>query len=125
MFQRPLLCFIWIPPFFLCLMILRVSLPVRLLLFPQSAPQVSSLWLFFFASSTLLVLVPAPLLEPRYFIIPYVITLLHVRLPRTHRLATALCIVSAYVLVNATAMYLFLFRPFKWEGHEGWQRFMW
>lgn len=76
-------------------------------------------------------LVPSPLLEPRYFLTPYILLRVHFR-PLTFeysawpvRLALEW---SVYALVNLVTIWVFLFRPFKtppgqWPGE--WQRFMW
>ncbi|CAI5496468.1 unnamed protein product [Closterium sp. Naga37s-1] len=85
------------------------------------------LGLFFFSAATAAVLVPSPLLEFRYFIPPFLLLLLHLPLPRNRlekRVACAL-VVTAFAAVDIATMALFLFRPFKWEGHEGLQRFLW
>jgi alpha-1,2-glucosyltransferase len=72
------------------------------------------------------VLVPTPLVEPRYFMVPYTIMSLHsarvdnkegLRIPWTH-----LCFNMA---VNAVTLFVFLTVKFKWDGWEGWMRFMW
>ncbi|KAA1136367.1 glucosyltransferase [Puccinia graminis f. sp. tritici] len=78
-----------------------------------------------------LTLIPSPLLEPRYFLVPYVLLRLHIRpvVEETKtwsiRVFTEGCL---YALVNLVTITVFLFRPFKgrpgeWEGT--WQRFMW
>ncbi|GJP32477.1 hypothetical protein CLOM_g17096 [Closterium sp. NIES-68] len=85
------------------------------------------LGLFFFAAATAAVLVPSPLLEFRYFIPPFMLLLLHFPLPQKlleKRIACTLVLI-AFVAVDTVTMALFLFRPFKWEGEEGWQRFLW
>ncbi|CAI5519691.1 unnamed protein product [Closterium sp. Naga37s-1] len=85
------------------------------------------LGLFFFSAATAAVLVPSPLLEFRYFIPPFLLLLLHLPLPHNRlekRVASAL-VVTAFAAVDIATMALFLFRPFKWEGHEGLQRFLW
>jgi len=30
-----------------------------------------------------------------------------------------------YGSINLVTIYVFLYKPFKWESEEGWQRFMW
>ncbi|KAH6659089.1 DIE2/ALG10 family-domain-containing protein [Truncatella angustata] len=80
-------------------------------------------------------LITAPLVEPRYFILPWVFWRLLV--PRRtggkrEALDWVLFLETAWFLVvNAVLMYIFLTRPFVWklEGHEldggAVQRFMW
>ncbi|EGD76547.1 hypothetical protein PTSG_07662 [Salpingoeca rosetta] len=75
----------------------------------------------FFAATTI-VLVPAHLLEFRYFLIPY--ALFRVRMVPSSKRALLLE-GAAYVLVNAMVLFLFLERPFRWPDSADEQRFMW
>ncbi|KAI9854138.1 MAG: glucosyltransferase [Vezdaea acicularis] len=89
-------------------------------------------------------LVTAPLVEPRYFILPWVLWRLNVPAARRNvegkDAATdgegafwgywarwSLWVETAWFLgFNAVAAWLFLYRPFRWEQEPGvWQRFMW
>lgn len=91
-------------------------------------------------------LVTAPLVEPRYFILPWVFWRLLVPsaspvLPKPEavsswrwRLAVlaSLLETSWFLLINAVTMYIFVTRPFQWKGSHGeplddgrTQRFMW
>ncbi|KAI6239124.1 Dol-P-Glc:Glc(2)Man(9)GlcNAc(2)-PP-Dol alpha-1,2-glucosyltransferase [Aphelenchoides fujianensis] len=73
--------------------------------------------------SVCLCLIPAPLVEFRYFIIPYTI----VRLNFQQNNTLLVCLeILAHVVVNCFTIFLFLFKPFVWE-HEpnDTQRFMW
>ncbi|KAL2165046.1 hypothetical protein VTH06DRAFT_342 [Thermothelomyces fergusii] len=100
------------------------------------SPQTSTalLWLL----TTALSLVTAPLVEPRYFILPWVFYRLLVPTGRLRRRAAAgvdvrLPLETAwFAAVNAVTMYVFLFRGFYWRGEDGElldggrvQRFMW
>ncbi len=68
-----------------------------------------------------LVLLPAHLLEPRYFTLPLLMTLLEMP-PRSH---TALLLTGLlFVGVNAATLFVFLYRPFVW-GDGSVARFMW
>jgi alpha-1,2-glucosyltransferase len=66
---------------------------------------------------TLPALLPAPLLEPRYFLIPYI--LLRAQVPESPRWGLALEM-AWYVCINASTMWVFLYRE-----REGVGRFMW
>ena len=68
-------------------------------------------------------LIPSPLLEFRYFIIPYYIFRLHIGQPSGLRLIMEFLV---YAVVNAQTEHYFLQKPFVWfsEIHK-WQRFMW
>ncbi|KAI1798615.1 glycosyltransferase family 59 protein [Daldinia bambusicola] len=89
-------------------------------------------------------LVTAPLVEPRYFILPWVFWRLHV--PARPAFPTSgsspMSLISQYLvplletawflLINAATMYVFITRPFYWRGPDGElldngnvQRFMW
>lgn len=105
-------------------------------------------WILGLVGCSALVLVPSPLLEPRYFVVPYLI--LRLNLPvqinrgsgenQTARLhskpppnsASSLARISVAIefawamVINAVTMYMFLFRPFAWpQEPERRQRFMW
>lgn len=84
-----------------------------------------------FAITTALSLITAPLVEPRYFIIPWVIWRLHVPSARTpdvrkiEKVALWMEFFWFLVVIAATCA-IFLFGPFEWESEPGrWQRFMW
>ncbi|VDD74407.1 unnamed protein product [Mesocestoides corti] len=69
-------------------------------------------------------LVPAELIEPRYFVTPYVVWRL-VNIPednRKHHLVDILL----NILINVITVYVFIFLPFRWLSQPlTWQRFMW
>lgn len=91
--------------------------------------------------STSLSVITAPLVEPRYFIIPWVMWRLHLpqqpirrRAPYTMESFTAACIANFprlletmwFVVVNSITCYVFLFKGFEWPQEPGKvQRFMW
>lgn len=89
-------------------------------------------------------LIPSPLIEPRYFIIPFALLSLHLRFPSTRRDAGRrrrwIVQGSLYAAIDLAAILLFLFRPFAWPsvddagsspaggaggGGGEMQRFMW
>ena len=80
------------------------------------------LWLVAYIAATLIVLVPSPLIEPRYFIIPYLMLRLQMRGQARGRVLAELVF---SVAMNAVTMLIFLYKPYKWPQEEGWQRFMW
>ncbi|KAL1916586.1 uncharacterized protein VTP21DRAFT_5777 [Calcarisporiella thermophila] len=71
-----------------------------------------------------LMLVPTPLFDFRYFILPYVFMRLHVRNPTSGwRLWLELIMET---IVNATVGYIFVYQGFEWPQEPGIvQRFMW
>uniref|UniRef100_A0A0A9EIG5 Dol-P-Glc:Glc(2)Man(9)GlcNAc(2)-PP-Dol alpha-1,2-glucosyltransferase n=1 Tax=Arundo donax TaxID=35708 RepID=A0A0A9EIG5_ARUDO len=79
-------------------------------------------WMLSFVLSVALVLVPAPLVEFRYYTIPFVILVLHTPVIGNGKL---LALGSFYVAADLFTLAMFLFRPFHWEHEPGTQRFMW
>eukprot|EP00053_Salpingoeca_punica_P017200 m.164890 g.164890 ORF g.164890 m.164890 type:complete len:448 (-) comp17144_c3_seq2:924-2267(-) len=77
-------------------------------------------WLF--VAITALAIVPARLLEFRYFLLPYLLFRLNLAAPSTLQL---LAEAALYVAVNAVTIYVFLNHPFTWPHEPGVQRFMW
>ncbi|KAL9931944.1 hypothetical protein V8E36_009259 [Tilletia maclaganii] len=92
------------------------------------APTRSFIWMLGFVAALVLTLVPSPLIEPRYFLVPYVIWRAHVvpveagAGPRPVWLELE---AAWYLVVNAVTLAAFLYKPFKWPSETGWQRFMW
>nr|XP_019705141.1 dol-P-Glc:Glc(2)Man(9)GlcNAc(2)-PP-Dol alpha-1,2-glucosyltransferase isoform X2 [Elaeis guineensis] len=80
------------------------------------------IWVFSFFISCALVLVPAPLIEFRYYTIPFFFLILHSQVTDYVRWLT---ICTLYVAVNIFTMTMFLFRPFHWDHEPGTQRFIW
>ncbi|KAI8896246.1 alpha-2-glucosyltransferase Alg10 [Globomyces pollinis-pini] len=80
------------------------------------------LWIIAYLMCLSLVLIPSPLIEFRYFIIPYLLFRLNINTQGTLALMAEGII---YGLVNAVVFGLFLYRPFQWPHEPGLQRFMW
>lgn len=112
----------------------------------QEAQQVRVSFVLIWVLSTALSLITAPLVEPRYFIIPWVMWRLHIpSLPsptkyRQRRPQGGFEIVKArffgdlsqfletlwFLAVNAITGYVFLYKGFEWPQEPGkTQRFMW
>ena len=87
------------------------------------------LWL----AATSLSLVTAPLVEPRYFILPWVFWRLLVPAATRNKIDVRLVLETVwFVVVNMATMYMFLYRPYVWRAADGTvldggrlQRFMW
>lgn len=78
-------------------------------------------WAALFALATCLVLVPAHLIEFRYYTIPFYVLLLNLRPPTARQLAL---LVAGYAAVNAATLWVFVARPFAWpDGSVA--RFLW
>ncbi|EPE06582.1 glycosyltransferase family 59 protein [Ophiostoma piceae UAMH 11346] len=87
------------------------------------------LWL----AATSLSLVTAPLVEPRYFILPWVFWRLLVPASTRGKVDVRLLLETVwFVAINVATMYMFLYRPYVWRAADGTvldggrlQRFMW
>ncbi|XP_051218076.1 dol-P-Glc:Glc(2)Man(9)GlcNAc(2)-PP-Dol alpha-1,2-glucosyltransferase isoform X2 [Lolium perenne] len=79
-------------------------------------------WVLSFVFAVALVLVPAPLVEFRYYTIPLVIVVLNSPVIGNCRL---LALGSAYTAADLCTLVMFLFKPFHWEHETGTQRFIW
>ncbi|KAJ2911237.1 glucosyltransferase [Coemansia aciculifera] len=84
----------------------------------------AALWRLALALCTAAVLVPSPLLEFRYFTVPYFFTRLHISSRSTTR--AVLLEVLWFSAINAVTIWMFINRPFTWSSEPGQlQRFMW
>ncbi|CAD5330590.1 unnamed protein product [Arabidopsis thaliana] len=81
-------------------------------------------WILVYFLATCGVLVPTPLIEFRYYTIPFYLFMLH-SCVRSSSFATWLLIGTIFVSINVFTMAMFLFRPFKWSHEDGVQRFIW
>lgn len=116
---------------------------------PTHAPQIRVSFILVWLASTALSLITAPLVEPRYFIIPWVMWRLHI--PATtitttetereqhkdkvtpptltfflKRLSPLFLEMMWLVAINAITGYVFLYRGFEWPQEPGKvQRFLW
>ncbi|RDX94226.1 Dol-P-Glc:Glc(2)Man(9)GlcNAc(2)-PP-Dol alpha-1,2-glucosyltransferase [Mucuna pruriens] len=82
----------------------------------------SKIWVLAYFLATVAVLVPAPLIEFRYYTIPFYFLVLHCD-NRDHR--SWLLTGTLYMGVNIFTMLMFLLRPFHWDHEPGIQRFIW
>ncbi|CAE6085553.1 unnamed protein product [Arabidopsis arenosa] len=82
------------------------------------------IWVLVYFLATCGVLVPTPLIEFRYYTIPFYLFMLH-SCVRSSGFATWLLIGTIFVSINVFTVVMFLFRPFKWSHEDGVQRFIW
>lgn len=83
-------------------------------------------WVVIWLLASTLSLVTAPLVEPRYFIMPYVLWRIQVALGNKVQKRYLLLELAWLLLVNFLTIYLFLNNPFSWSQEPGTlQRFMW
>ncbi|KAJ1984818.1 glucosyltransferase [Dimargaris verticillata] len=80
-------------------------------------------WCLVYVGCIALTLIPSPLLEFRYFILPYYFLRLQLGRPRQHRVTYEFAL---FALANFITLYIFLYKPFTWaQAPHAWQRFMW
>mmetsp|Transcript_91987 Transcript_91987/g.297586 ORF Transcript_91987/g.297586 Transcript_91987/m.297586 type:complete len:473 (-) Transcript_91987:87-1505(-) len=91
------------------------------LCYRRLAGSQSPLWFLIWAIACVLTLVPAHLLEPRYW--TTAVILAHVNGPEQTWLGLA-SVGIACLLVNLATLWIFCFKPFAWPGGEM-ARFMW
>ncbi|KAM3722033.1 Dol-P-Glc:Glc(2)Man(9)GlcNAc(2)-PP-Dol alpha-1,2-glucosyltransferase [Dirofilaria immitis] len=91
-----------------------INVQVMSFLFRQMIEHIPRVLSLLYILGTAAVLVPAYLLEPRYFIVPYIFW----RLSYPERRILILIIELIYELfINVVVLYMFLYRPFEWS-HE-------
>lgn len=79
----------------------------------------------FYVVAVFATIVPSPLLEPRYYIVPYVIWRARHYTPVTTKIVPIVEFLW-YSLINYGVLYLFLNKPFTWPSEpNALQRFMW
>ncbi|EPX74702.1 dolichyl-phosphate-glucose-glycolipid alpha- glucosyltransferase Alg10 [Schizosaccharomyces octosporus yFS286] len=87
------------------------------------SPHISVLDFTVMTLATLLTLVPAPLVEFRYFILPFLFWRMKVPWKSKNFMLTEFIF---HMAVNAVSVYIFIYRPFSWPSEPGnLQRFMW
>ncbi|ORE11098.1 hypothetical protein BCV72DRAFT_198260 [Rhizopus microsporus var. microsporus] len=85
--------------------------------------ETTFLFILGYVITLILTLVPSPLLEFRYFIIPALFYMIHTPPPSTRSTVLALLF---YICIQASTMYLFIYKPFVWQNEPNeLQRFIW
>ena len=83
----------------------------------------SVIWILGYCVTVILTLVPTPLVEFRYYILPFIFYRLHIPQPKMPRLAAEITLFAA---INVITLWLFLQKPFVWpSAPQEVQRFMW
>lgn len=112
---------------------LSIKQPVEVLIFPIlyiycgcamffSLKQRDNLWKCLFFASAAMALIPQSLLEFRYFLIPFMIWRLNSTTTSVKQYVMELAFNAALDLLT---IYIFMYKKFRWDGHDGHQRFMW
>ncbi|GFQ07333.1 dol-p-glc:glc(2)man(9)glcnac(2)-pp-dol alpha-1 2-glucosyltransferase [Phtheirospermum japonicum] len=79
------------------------------------------LWVLVYFFACAASLIPAPLIEFRYFTIPFFFLVLNIDITDKSWIVIGIL----YFVVNCFTMFTFLFRPFAWKHEGGTQRFIW
>lgn len=88
---------------------------------PPARTALAWLWVAGWAACSAATVVPSSLVEPRYFMLPLTLALVHTRFASA---GCAWALVAAHAAVHAATAWMFLARPFKGaDGAEA--RFMW
>lgn len=82
----------------------------------------STLWIMGWLVATGLTVVPSSLIEPRYFLVSYLLLRLYVPDPSPAWEGVEL---TCHMGINVATILLFVRCPFRWPQENGWQRFMW
>ncbi|PON38565.1 Alpha-2-glucosyltransferase Alg [Parasponia andersonii] len=80
------------------------------------------IWVLGYFLATAAVLIPAPLIEFRYYTIPFFFLILH---SHSTDFQSWLLMGTLFVALNVFTMMMFLYRPFHWDHEPGTQRFIW
>ena len=75
-----------------------------------------------YGASVCAVLVPQLLIEPRYFIIPYILLRLNMQKPKNWQITMELL---TTIIVNILQFYIFVNKTFYWKDQEHLQRISW
>lgn len=127
--RHPMLRYVWIPVYISSSLLIHTKLTHNCIMSeattnPHLSHLISALWQIFFVLCTALPIVLQQLLEPRYFIVPYLMLRLHLPV-QNPSIALSLEFIL-YVIVDIILLFLFLFVPFEWQHEPGViQRFMW
>ncbi|KAM5560110.1 dol-P-Glc:Glc(2)Man(9)GlcNAc(2)-PP-Dol alpha-1,2-glucosyltransferase [Rosa sericea] len=120
-------------PFYLWRKVIKAHWSMKYLLVPLYVYSLLSIitrlgkvqrkiWVLAFFLATAAVLVPAPLIEFRYYTIPFFFLILH---SHDNDYQSWLVTGLLYTTLNAFTMVMFLYRPFHWSHEPGTQRFIW
>lgn len=140
-----------VPVYFACSWLAIIALGGRSTSSTTSSEVVRVSFVLVWLGSTALSLITAPLVEPRYFMVPWLIWRMHIPVVTSDQTSTKdqrdenkkpssmiesllqlLATYSVwiectwYILINAATCWMFLYRGFSWQQEPGKiQRFMW
>lgn len=119
-------------PFYLWRKIIRYHWSTKYLLVPlytyswfsifsSLVKSQQKIWTLAYFLASAATLIPAPLIEFRYYTIPFFFFTLHSNINNKSWLLLGIL----YLAINCFTMFMFLFRPFFWDHEAGIQRFIW
>ncbi|KAI8556623.1 hypothetical protein RHMOL_Rhmol05G0268600 [Rhododendron molle] len=91
-------------------------------IFSILAKAQKKVWVLAYFLACAAVLIPTPLIEFRYYTIPFFFLVLN---SQTDDYKSWLLMGILYIAVNIFTMFMFLSRPFSWNHESGIQRFIW
>ncbi|KAK1403577.1 hypothetical protein POM88_003182 [Heracleum sosnowskyi] len=91
-------------------------------IFSTLAKFQKKVWVLVYFLACAAVLIPSPLIEFRYYTIPFFFLILHSHVS-SDRNWVLMCIL--YAVINIFTMAMFLYKPFSWHHEAGIQRFIW
>ncbi|XP_073026341.1 dol-P-Glc:Glc(2)Man(9)GlcNAc(2)-PP-Dol alpha-1,2-glucosyltransferase isoform X2 [Primulina eburnea] len=80
------------------------------------------IWVMVYILACAGALIPTPLIEFRYYTVPFYFLILHTRIDDNK---SWLILGTIYLAINCFTMFMFLFQPFSWSHEAGTQRLMW
>lgn len=80
------------------------------------------IWVLVYFLASAAVLIPAPLIEFRYYTIPFFFLILHSHVNNDR---SWILMGMLYIVINIFTIYMFLFKSFYWNHEAGIQRFIW
>ncbi|XP_075487886.1 dol-P-Glc:Glc(2)Man(9)GlcNAc(2)-PP-Dol alpha-1,2-glucosyltransferase isoform X1 [Primulina tabacum] len=80
------------------------------------------IWVMVYILACAGALIPTPLIEFRYYTVPFYFLILHTCIDDNK---SWLILGTIYVAINCFTMFMFLFQPFSWSHEAGTQRLMW
>ncbi|XP_073313135.1 dol-P-Glc:Glc(2)Man(9)GlcNAc(2)-PP-Dol alpha-1,2-glucosyltransferase isoform X2 [Primulina huaijiensis] len=80
------------------------------------------IWVMVYILACAGALIPTPLVEFRYYTVPFYFLILHTRIDDNK---SWLILGTHYLAINCFTMFMFLFKPFSWSHEAGTQRLMW
>lgn len=94
---------------------------IIVVLLDSSQPQ-DYIWKAGYILAAALSLIPSPLFEPRYYLIPIIIYVLHMKISSSQAIRTIIWL----SLINVAVIGVFLYRPFIWNSEPSQlQRYIW